>query len=239
MNSTHGLKACSGDGTDSPFELQCQHFIALSQVLAIAIAERSRSPREAAACLVEVLPAVHSSAEFLLLRSVLAEFSVRALLVTAPSQVGCVAPLLTVRPPAGDLAETFMKCLSVTDGRLPLRAAGSIQEARTRRAVAVISARCCEPGLSAESVASAVGVSEQYLAKLLRFHHGCGFRTVLRQARISIACTRLERSFSSVKEIAAAVGYSSTSQFDRDFRRECQRTPGEYRRGLLGQAELP
>jgi AraC-like DNA-binding protein len=238
MNSTHGLKARDGDRTDSPFELQCQHFIAISQVLAIAIAERSRSPREAAECLVEVLPAVHSSAEFLLLRSVLVEFSVRALQVTAPGRVGSVVPLLTVQPPAGDLAGTFMKCLSVTDGRLASRAAGSIQEVRTRRAVAVISTRCCEPGLSAESVASAVGVSEQYLAKLLRFHHGCGFRTALRRARISIACTRLERSFSSVKEIAAAVGYSSTSQFDRDFRHEWHLTPGAYRRGLLGQAGL-
>ena len=82
---------------------------------------------------------------------------------------------------------------------------------------------------SAATATRELGVSKRYLVKLLRSHYGLGFRAALRQARIQTARALLERSSKTIKEIAVAAGYSSTSQFDRDFRLECRMTPSTYR----------
>jgi AraC family transcriptional regulator, transcriptional activator of pobA len=82
-----------------------------------------------------------------------------------------------------------------------------------------------------------MGISLSYLTKLLHNHEGRGFRSLLRQARVKAAEPLLRESLLIIKEIAVRVGYASTSQFDRDFRRELGVTPGGYRRTLPGTGE--
>ena len=101
--------------------------------------------------------------------------------------------------------------------------------AEARRALTLIAARCAESDLDAAAIASALRLSLRGLGKLLHAHGGGGFRTLLRQARVRAAEDLLGRSTYSIKEIAVRVGYSWTSQFDRDFLRERGMTPGQYR----------
>ena len=121
----------------------------------------------------------------------------------------------------------LVACLSAVDAGAPDDAgAASVQ---ARRAMSAIAARCGEPDLKAASIWREIPTSPRGLGKLLHAHAGGGFRMVLRQARVTAAQALLERSGCSIKEIAARVGYSWTSQLDRDFLRERRVTPGEYR----------
>jgi AraC-like DNA-binding protein len=231
MAMTATGRSLDGASAEPTFTNQCLRFAGTSQVLAIAIAERSRTPREAAEMLAGVLPAAHSPAEFLFLRSLLVTFAARAFQPTRVNRLSRIVPLLRLEPGSTALGRTFIDCMTGIDDR-PSRSVWSIQKTRASRAMALISARYCEPTLTMEAVASAVGVSAQYLAKLLRGQYACGFRAAVRKARINAARARLQSSFSSIKEIAVHSGYSSTSQFVRDFRHECHVTPGDYRRNF-------
>ena len=77
---------------------------------------------------------------------------------------------------------------------------------RAKEASALIAERCCEPGLRAEQIAEAVGVSPEYLRKLLHAGYGCGFRAARRRARVRVAVTELENTFARMKEIATKLG---------------------------------
>jgi AraC-like DNA-binding protein len=213
-----------------PFEDQLRRFVATSQILsseidagvqpAIHVAERLRS----------VLPVPYTFADFLVLRSLLFEFAVHIVHRTAPGRLVRVVPLALAQPPSENLGHTFVTCVSALVAGAAAPKPQRIQSLRAARAVAIINASCGDPALTARSVAFAVGVSERYLGKLLHAQYGYGFPAARRQARITAACSLLKRSFRRIKEIAVAVGYPSTSQFDRDFRLECGISPEEYRR---------
>jgi len=213
----------------APFEVQLQQFIGLCQVQAVAAGQGRAFLDECAARLVQALPFPRSCAEFLMLRSVLVEFAARALQASGIDRASALFPLVRLEPPNGDLANAFLRCLRAVVA--PQRAAPiPLGRVRVDRAMSVIAARLSDPELSAGSIAAAIGVSEPYLAKLLHAHYKCGFRAVLRRARLEAARARLEHSLDRIKEIATSVGYASTSQFDRDFRRAYHHTPGHYRR---------
>ena len=227
--------ACEHTCRDLSFEDRFIRFVDALQALAGEIAQGSRSLHEIARSIAARLPAIHSATEFLLLRSVLVEFSARTLATAAPHRLPSILGLTTLRPapaacPCCRLGDALVRCLSTADTSTARTVPASIQTVRSVRAMAVIQSRCCEPTVTAASVASSVGVSREYLAKLLHVHQGCGFRAALRAARLKRASQLLEQSLVSMKEIAARSGYSSTSQFDRDFRRQYAVTPGEYRR---------
>jgi AraC-like DNA-binding protein len=234
MARTATSRSPDGASAEPSFRDQCLRFAGTSQVLAIAIAERSRTPREAAEMLAGALPAAHSPAEFLFLRSLLVTFATRAFHPIWANRLSRIEPLLRLEPGSAALGRTFIDCMTAIDAS-PARRGGSIQKTRAGRAMALISARYWEPTLTMEAVASAVGVSAQYLAKLLRRQYACGFRAAVRKARINAARAQLQSSFSSIKEIAARSGYSSSSQFVRDFRHEYHLTPGDYRRNFWAE----
>jgi AraC-like DNA-binding protein len=88
--------------------------------------------------------------------------------------------------------------------------------------------------LTLRDLAQKINVSPWHLARMIKRQTGQGFVAHLHQVRIAAACQRLAQTALSVKEIAGAVGYDSSSQFDRRFKRQVGVTPLSYRRSMLG-----
>jgi AraC-like DNA-binding protein len=215
---------------ESPFAQELQNFVGTCQVLSAEVALRERSLRDVAESLASALPRPRCSADFLLVRSIVVEFATHAIETSAPDRVDALRPLVCLNRPDEPLGETLVQCLSavrIDDEEMPQN--GSVHALRARRAMTVIRSRCTDPNLDAAAVAFEVRVSQRSLCMLLRAHFGVGFRTALRRARVTASHELLQQSTLSVKEIAFRVGYTSTSQFDRDFRRDCGTTPGQYR----------
>lgn len=84
--------------------------------------------------------------------------------------------------------------------------------------------------LTLRQVAEQVSFSPNYLGLLFKQQIGCTFNEYLHTLRLKYACSLLLKSDLSIKEIAAASGYSSTEHFLSSFKQKMQRTPGEYRR---------
>ena len=218
------------------FNAALQRFVGLLQVSAARVHDGEESLDHLAQRVVKALPAYHSAGEFLLLRSVLVEFALRTVRALR-GHTDSIRQLAELLPPSNQLGSTFAGCLvEAVTSRAPAAAIGDL---RADRAVSLITMRCCNPALDAASIAREVGVSQEYLAKLLHARCGYGFLVARRRARIRIVKARLENGFDSIKEIATRAGYSSSSQLDREFRSECHTTPGEYRRRHSCAARKP
>jgi AraC-like DNA-binding protein len=102
-------------------------------------------------------------------------------------------------------------------------------EPRVVRALAHINQNATKPSLTLDQVAVEVRLSRWHLDRLLRRYTGDCFRAHLRRARMERATLFLAEGLLSVKEIATRVGYPTTAEFDRQFRRYFHVTPTEWR----------
>ena len=100
-----------------------------------------------------------------------------------------------------------------------------------REAMRIVSTRFHEPHFRVSDLARAVRLSETHLSRLVRRETGVSIRQHVVRFRMEAALTYLRSSFLSVKEIAAAVGYSSTSSFDHEFARRFGTAPKQWRNG--------
>ena len=79
-----------------------------------------------------------------------------------------------------------------------------------------------DPALSLGQLAGALHIHPHTLAHIIGEHTGSSFSAWRGRHRLAAACQLLEsRPDLSIKEIAAATGFNSTSVFDRFFRRSC------------------
>jgi AraC-like DNA-binding protein len=92
-----------------------------------------------------------------------------------------------------------------------------------------------ETPLTLEGIARKLSVSRSYLHKrcraALRISPGAFFRNI----RIRQACTLLENSDASVKEIAAQTGFSSVYAFSRSFKQKTGQAPSAYRAAAMAR----
>ena len=97
------------------------------------------------------------------------------------------------------------------------------------------------PGASLSRIALGLGVHPHTLAQVIRARTGRTFSNWRAERQLALSATLLRnRPDLSIKEIAAAVGFNSTSVFDRFMRRACGQSPSEYRRSLdLAPADGP
>ena len=79
-------------------------------------------------------------------------------------------------------------------------------------------------------LAQAVNLSESRLTRLFKQATGYTPRQYQKLLKLSLACSLLESTFLSVKQVAAAVGWKDMTHFQRDFRRIYRVTPAQYRR---------
>ncbi|MBQ8814406.1 MAG: helix-turn-helix domain-containing protein [Lachnospiraceae bacterium] len=84
--------------------------------------------------------------------------------------------------------------------------------------------------LTLRKVSEQFSFSPNYLGHLFKQQMGCTFNEYLHTLRLKYACSLLQKSDLSIKEIAAASGYGSTEHFVSSFKQKMQMTPGEYRR---------
>lgn len=86
-----------------------------------------------------------------------------------------------------------------------------------------------QSGLKERDVADAVGVSPSHLSRLLMSHTGHGFSWHLRTVRVEHAKLLLLSSTLTMKELAAALGFTRPSEFTRQFKEATGATPSAYR----------
>lgn len=97
-----------------------------------------------------------------------------------------------------------------------------------RPAVALITERFSDSGLSVALLADACHISQVYLRRLYRRCFGVSPMEDLLDRRFSYACRLLESGYHSVTEIAMACGFSDVKYFRTAFRHRYGMPPGKY-----------
>ncbi len=87
--------------------------------------------------------------------------------------------------------------------------------------------------ISVSHVASLCFMSESQFMKVFKKATGSTFIHYLTQLRLTQALRLLRETALSVGEIAAQVGFSDQSYFDRTFKKHFHSTPNESRRGII------
>ena len=93
--------------------------------------------------------------------------------------------------------------------------------------------------LDVSSLAEMAGLSVRQLERRFRKTFQTSPRAYLMRMRILAACDLLEKSESTVTEVALDVGFYDHSDFSRQFRRIIGQSPTDYRGQKAGQMALP
>ena len=109
------------------------------------------------------------------------------------------------------------------------RLLGSSPEWRVGRAVTAVKQRKGSLGLSLKALGPELGVTARHLGRQFRAALGTPFRSYLRAVRMVNAVSLLQCSSSSVKGIAALLGYAHVANFCNEFQDEFRLRPTEYR----------
>lgn len=107
------------------------------------------------------------------------------------------------------------------------------RDRRVVKAVAYIRLNSHRSSLALSDVAQAVRLSTWHLDRLLRRHTGWCYRRHLLHARMQQATRLLQGTTLSIKEIAAAVGYSYATEFAHRFKQAFHVTPTVWRARML------
>jgi len=83
-----------------------------------------------------------------------------------------------------------------------------------------------------EQWGNCVGASERTLQRLFHKETNLSFQQWRQQLRLQVALQQLIHTDKSVSEIAATIGYDSSSTFIAMFHRQLGVTPGEYVKSL-------
>lgn len=105
------------------------------------------------------------------------------------------------------------------------------------RIIIYVNEHYSEPGLSAVSVASDMGISEKYLSQFLKEQTGASFSEYLRKVRIEAAIRYLENTEYSNETIAELTGFGGVNTFYRNFSRQMGVTPKVYKDNFLNHKE--
>jgi AraC-like DNA-binding protein len=87
-------------------------------------------------------------------------------------------------------------------------------------------------GLTVRAVAAWVGLSPTRFGHLFKSETGVTLKQCVREARLLRAKELLSGWTLSIKQVAAALGYSYPPDFTREFRSRFGATPCQYRRGV-------
>jgi AraC-like DNA-binding protein len=114
----------------------------------------------------------------------------------------------------------------------------SMRDARVTQALAEIEHRYHDPRLTLQEVANECALSPSRLVRLLQAQTGAAFVEHLHRRRTTEARDLLVATMIPIKEIAATVGYGSSTQLARSFVRRYGQTPIAFRRAAQSQATI-
>ena len=100
---------------------------------------------------------------------------------------------------------------------------------KVERALRYIEENYADPGICADRIGDALGLSASYVSRLLRQNTGMGVVDYIHAARLKKAKELLASTDLSVDDIAMRVGFSSRWTLTRSFKRYEETTPGAYR----------
>lgn len=110
----------------------------------------------------------------------------------------------------------------------------ALADSRVTRALVEIDRRYADSRLKLQTLARQLAVSPSHLTQLLKTATGRTFGAHVHARRIAKARALLVESTLSVKEVASRVGYGTTTQLDRHFKKGVRRLPSEYRALMRG-----
>jgi AraC-like DNA-binding protein len=177
------------------------------------------------------MPFPESIIESLVIRHVLLRVAAR--IVTPLPAPLARSVLVALASGADDLETTADAIESVMRYLAPLTSANDEEmhiKPRIARALTIIDERFDDPRLRLGALADAVDMSPCHLSRSLKRTSGLGFLQHIHRRRIARACELLAAGSLSVKQVAAAVGYGRTSEFDRQFKRVFGVTPTTHAR---------
>ena len=88
-----------------------------------------------------------------------------------------------------------------------------------------------------EHAAAYFNYSMSYFSRMVKQNTGCNFTELLVKYRLELACRLLRESSLKVGEICEIIGYRNLEHFNRQFRKEFDRTPTQYRREYRGNVK--
>lgn len=100
---------------------------------------------------------------------------------------------------------------------------------KVEKALSFIEAHFDDPGICADMIGDALGLSASYVSRLLRQNTGMGVVDYIHSARLKKAKELLTNTDMSVDDISVAVGFSSRWTLTRSFKRYENTTPGAFR----------
>ena len=121
-------------------------------------------------------------------------------------------------------------CLSLISALQTYVESGSREHSdKVDRALRYIEENYADPGICADRIGDALGLSASYVSRLLRQNTGMGVVDYIHAARLKKAKELLATTDLSVDDIAVQVGFSSRWTLTRSFKRYEETTPGAYR----------
>ena len=82
--------------------------------------------------------------------------------------------------------------------------------------------------ITLQDIAKQTGYSYHYISKLVRQQFGVPFTTLLARYRVAYACNLLDKTTSSISQVALTAGFGSVRSFNRVFRDLTGCTPSTY-----------
>ena len=111
----------------------------------------------------------------------------------------------------------------------------AVDNVHVAKACLFITSHLTDPNLSVAAVAAHAGLGERGMLKAFTKHVGRTMQEEISVLRHEKVCELLRTSTTSIKQIAAATGFSSGNYLTRAFRHRHQMTPEEYRRLEAGR----
>lgn len=108
---------------------------------------------------------------------------------------------------------------------------------KVTRALRFIQEHFDDPGICAEMIGDALGVSASYVSRMLRQNTGLGVVDHIHGERLKKAKRLLAQTELSLDEVAQQVGFSSRFTLTRSFKRYEEMTPGAWREHCQGSTE--
>jgi AraC-like DNA-binding protein len=153
--------------------------------------------------------------------------------------VGCICAVPPCNGKADQMAVT-LALLKIATGTLALRDAELLTKLHERSshvrgspaarlALDWIASHYSEETTSLEACATACRRSRWHVSRVLAAETGHAFSSHINGLRVLKALVLLRSTTLSIKQVAGCVGYSRTSELDRNFRQSLRLTPSECR----------